>query len=49
MSNLDFDDLPDSIKTNLIIIYETIDVSRHVVSINSNLDPIIIDEISKIS
>ena len=48
MSNLDFNDLPDSIKTNLIIIDETIDVSRHVVSFNSNLDSIMVDKINKI-
>ncbi|MBL4595177.1 MAG: phosphate/phosphite/phosphonate ABC transporter substrate-binding protein [Robiginitomaculum sp.] len=48
MSNLDFDDLPDSIKTDLIIIDETIDVSRHVVSFNSNMDSIMVDKIHEI-
>lgn len=48
MSNLDFGALPDSIRTDLTIIDGTIDVSRHVVSINSELDPTISDKIIKI-
>ena len=38
MSNLDYEELPVSIKNELQIIDKTIDVSRHVVSINSKLD-----------
>ncbi len=48
LSNLDFNDLPDSIKTDLTIIGETIEVSRHVVSTNSKLDSTISDKINKI-
>lgn len=48
MSNLDFDDLPDTIQNQLKIIDETKDVSRHVISYNSNLDQNVSEKITKI-
>ncbi len=48
MSNLDFEALPVSIKNKLQIIDQTMDVSRHVVSINSKLDFTLTEKISEI-
>lgn len=45
MSNLDYEELPDTIKDELQIIDKTIDVSRHVVSINSKLDSTLSEKI----
>ena len=48
MSNLDFDDLPTTIQSQLKIIDQTNDVSRHVISYNSNLDQNVSEKITKI-
>ena len=48
MSNLDYEELPVAIKDELQIIDQTIDVSRHVVSINLKLDSTLSEKISDV-
>ena len=48
MSNLDYEDLPDPIKSQLKIIDETLDVPRHLVSYRSELEPELIEKISSL-
>lgn len=48
ISNLNFQDLPDSIKVNLRIIDRTIDVPRYVVSHRSGMEPAMVERVKQI-
>jgi phosphonate transport system substrate-binding protein len=48
MSNIDFEQIPEDIRSKLKIIDRTVEVPRHIVSHRSGLDPVLVESIKRI-